>query len=49
MKEAVKGIEKEFGSDGCAAAVLNAAGGFVRKPFLELSEEEFMGGYVSAG
>ena len=49
MNEAVKRIESEFGNEGCAAAVLNAAGGFVRKPFLELSEEEFMGGYVSGG
>ncbi len=49
MKEAVKTIESEFGNDGCAAAVLNAAGGFVRKPFLELNEEEFMSGYITSG
>lgn len=49
MKEAVKKIESEFGNEGCAAAVLNAAGGFVRKPFLELSEEDFMSGYLASG
>ena len=49
MKEAVNKIESELGNEGCAAAVLNAAGGFVRKPFLELSEEEFMDGYVTSG
>ena len=49
LKEAVKKIESEFGDGGCAAAVLNAAGGFVKKPFLEMSEEEFMGGYAASG
>ena len=49
MEAAVKKIESEFGNEGCAAAVLNAAGGFVRKPFLEMSEKDFMGGYVSSG
>jgi len=42
VKNAVESIKKEFGSDvGAAAAIFNASGGFVRKPFLELSEEDF--------
>lgn len=38
-------IEKEFPGAHCAAAVFNAAGGMVRKPFLEVSEEEFSSGW----
>lgn len=49
MKEAVKKIESELGDEGCAAAVFNASGGFVKKPFLELSEEDFMSSYVTSG
>jgi hypothetical protein len=30
-----------------AAAIFNPGGGFVRKPFLELTEEEFVAGYNS--
>jgi len=38
-------IKKEFGGDvKAAAAVFNASGRFVRKPFLELSEDEFFAG-----
>ncbi|KAI4154513.1 MAG: hypothetical protein LQ340_001650 [Diploschistes diacapsis] len=32
-----------------AAAVMNGVGGFVRKPFLELTTEEFLGGYEASG
>lgn len=49
MKEAVQKIESELGNEGCAAAVLNAAGGFVMKPFLELSEEDFMSCFLTSG
>lgn len=42
VQNAVNTIKKEFGSDvGAAAAIFNASGGFVRKPFLELPEEAF--------
>ncbi|KAF2401149.1 NAD(P)-binding protein [Trichodelitschia bisporula] len=43
IKNAFAKIEEEFGNDvAAAAAVFNASGGFVRKPFLELSEQEFI-------
>ncbi|OAL43673.1 NAD(P)-binding protein [Pyrenochaeta sp. DS3sAY3a] len=42
IKNAVDAIKKEFGDDvGAAAAIFNASSGFVRKPFLELSEDVF--------
>jgi NAD(P)-dependent dehydrogenase (short-subunit alcohol dehydrogenase family) len=44
LKKAFSEIEKQLGSH-CAAAVFNAAGGFVRKPFLEVTEEEFASGW----
>ncbi|KAJ6036749.1 Oxidoreductase short chain dehydrogenase/reductase family [Penicillium herquei] len=34
-------IEKQFSGSPVAAAIFNAGGGFVRKPFLELTEEDF--------
>jgi NAD(P)-dependent dehydrogenase (short-subunit alcohol dehydrogenase family) len=46
VKNAFGEIEKEFGKDvGCAAAIFNAGGGLVRKPFLELTEQEFSAGF----
>lgn len=44
VKAAFAQIEKELGSQ-CAAAVFNAAGGMVRKPFLEVTEKEFASGW----
>ncbi|KAH7414243.1 hypothetical protein DE146DRAFT_27943 [Phaeosphaeria sp. MPI-PUGE-AT-0046c] len=42
LKNAVDSIKKEFGSDiGAAAAIFNASGGFLRKPFLETPPEVF--------
>jgi NAD(P)-dependent dehydrogenase (short-subunit alcohol dehydrogenase family) len=42
LKNAVDAIKKEFGSDvGAAAAIFNASGGFLRKPFLEVPPEVF--------
>ena len=39
VKETVEKVKKEFGGEvRAAAAVFNASGGFVRKPFLELDE-----------
>jgi NAD(P)-dependent dehydrogenase (short-subunit alcohol dehydrogenase family) len=42
VKSAVEAIKKEFGAEvGAAAAIFNASGGFLRKPFLEIPEEVF--------
>ncbi|MCJ1258077.1 hypothetical protein MMC24_005907 [Lignoscripta atroalba] len=50
VKEAFGKIEGEFGKDvGVAAAVFNVGGRFIRKPFLELSLEEFETGYEANG
>lgn len=39
---AFEAIKKEYGEDvGVAAAVFNASGPFARKPFLELTQEQF--------
>lgn len=42
-------IAQEFPGALLAAAIFNPGGGFVRKPFLELTEEEFLSGYESQG
>lgn len=55
MKKAFSKIKNDYvtGKDGSeghlAAAVFNVGAGFVRKPFLELTTEEFEGGYKSNG
>ena len=42
---AMDAVAREFGRDAAvAAAVFNASGRFARKPFLELTEEDFMAG-----
>lgn len=41
VKAAFGKISDEFGAVGAAAAVFNASGGFVRKPFLETEEGAF--------
>lgn len=46
VQKAVQEIRKQYGEDaGAAAAVFNASGKFARKPFLDLTEEEFVGGF----
>jgi hypothetical protein len=40
LSDAFKSIEKELPEHQLAAAVFNAAGGFARKPFVELKPEE---------
>nr|OQO23202.1 hypothetical protein B0A51_06268 [Rachicladosporium sp. CCFEE 5018] len=45
VKSAFEKIKKEWGSDGCAAAIFNASGKFVRKPLLEMSVEDFVAGW----
>ncbi|KAF9891831.1 hypothetical protein FE257_003316 [Aspergillus nanangensis] len=42
-------ISQQYANSPLAAAVFNSGGGFVRKPFLELTEEEFTQGYESQG
>ncbi|KFA55133.1 hypothetical protein S40293_08677 [Stachybotrys chartarum IBT 40293] len=50
LKSAFGTISKELPDSKLAAAVFNANGGFVRKPFLELTREEFDSGLqASAG
>ncbi|CAG8959841.1 hypothetical protein HYFRA_00001750 [Hymenoscyphus fraxineus] len=44
VKNAFRVIDEKFGKDAsCAAAIFNAGGKFVKKPFLEQTEEEFTG------
>ena len=47
VKDAFAQIAQAFPEAPLAAAVYNVGGGFVRKPFLELTEEEFTAGYDS--
>lgn len=50
MKAAFEQIKKEMGdSSHLAAAVYNVGGGLIRKPFVELSEQEVEGGWISNG
>jgi hypothetical protein len=49
VKDAFAQIKKEFGSKKLAAAVFNVGGSFVRKPFLEMSLEEYEAGYNANG
>ncbi|RJE26175.1 oxidoreductase [Aspergillus sclerotialis] len=49
VKSAFEKIAQRFSSSPLAAAIFNPGGGFVRKPFLELTEQEFTAGYESQG
>lgn len=49
MKSAFDKIAQQFSSSLLAAAIFNPGGGFVRKPFLELTEQEFTASYESQG
>jgi NAD(P)-dependent dehydrogenase (short-subunit alcohol dehydrogenase family) len=49
VKSAFEQLKKEMGDAPLAVAVYNVGGGFVRKPFLELSPEEIEGGWASNG
>lgn len=49
VKDAFAGIQKEFKGKKLAAAVFNVGGSFVRKPFLELSLDEYETGYNANG
>lgn len=43
VKSAFDEIEKQFPDSPLAASIFNPAGGFVRKPFLELTNEDYAG------
>lgn len=45
VKSAFSEISKAFPNAALAAAVFNVGGGFIRKPFLELTGDEFEGSY----
>jgi len=49
VKSAFEEIKKEFAGKKLSAAVFNVGGSFVRKPFLELSLEEYEAGYAANG
>ena len=49
VKDAFAEIQKEFKGKQLAAAIFNVGGKFVRKPFLELSLEEYEAGYEANG
>lgn len=50
VRNAFEQLKKEDGFQGhLAAAIYNVGGGFIRKPFLELSDEEFEHGWKTNG
>ena len=49
VKNAFAEIQKEFKGKTLAAAIYNVGGKFVRKPFLELSLEDYEAGYEANG
>ena len=49
VADAFEQLKKEMEGAPLAAAVYNVGGRFVRKPFLELSEEDFEAGYSANG
>lgn len=49
ISSAFEKIKSELPGLDLAAAVFNVGGRFVRKPFLELSEDDFVAGYEANG
>ncbi|KIV86860.1 hypothetical protein, variant [Exophiala sideris] len=49
VKNAFEQLKKEMGGAPLAAAIYNVGGRFIRKPFLELNEEEFESGWDANG
>ncbi|RMJ25537.1 oxidoreductase [Aspergillus sp. HF37] len=49
VKSAFEQISQQHANSPLAAAVFNLGGGFVRKPFLELTEQDFTAGFDSQG
>ena len=49
VKDAFEKIKQEMGDANLAAAIYNVGGRFVRKPFLDLSMEDFEAGWKAEG
>jgi len=49
VKSAFEQLKKEIGDAPLAAAIYNVGGRFVRKPFLDLSEDDFEAGWEANG
>jgi len=49
VEAAFEEIKQKMGGAQLAAAVYNVGGGLVRKPFLELNEDDIEGGWASSG
>lgn len=49
VKAAFEAINKARGTEPVAAAIFNVGGSFIRKPFLDLSPEEFESGWEANG
>jgi NAD(P)-dependent dehydrogenase (short-subunit alcohol dehydrogenase family) len=49
VKAAFEQLQKEMGSAPLAAAIYNVGGKFIRKPFLELDEDDFVSGLEANG
>ena len=49
VKDAFEQLQKEMGSQKLVAAVYNVGGRFIRKSFLDLTEEEFESGWEANG
>ena len=49
VKEAFEKLKSEMGGAPLAAAIFNVGGKFIRKPFLELTEDDFVSGYEANG
>jgi NAD(P)-dependent dehydrogenase (short-subunit alcohol dehydrogenase family) len=49
VTSAFEKISQQYPGVPLAAAVFNPSGGFARKPFLELTEEEFSQGFENQG
>ena len=45
LQNAFRQIDQHFPGAACAAAIFNSAGGFVRKPLLEVTLKEFESGF----
>lgn len=49
VKSAFEQISQQHANSALAAAVFNLGGGFVRKPFLEMTEQDYTAGFDSQG
>lgn len=49
VSAAFEQIKTKLPGLGLAAAIFNVGGQFVKKPFLELNEETFLGGFETNG